>query len=142
MVVDGLFVTSLANSLFHLLVDRCSIHLIQDSKTKIRLCQRRTPTYVANTRANLSHLYSFFNLTMTFRSDSDFVLPYSYFEPTEHMNKDELTDKEEINYARGKTKTLFGSFPIANLNHFEKNTIHDEALNANKNEIFGLTLLT
>ena len=58
------------------------------------------------------------------------------------MNKDELTDKEEINYARGKTKTLFGPIPIANLNHFEKNTIHVEALNTNKNEIFGLTLLT
>ena len=59
-----------------------------------------------DTRVNLAHLDSFFNLTMTFRSDSDIVWPYGYFEPTEHMNKDEPTDKEEINYARGKTKLV------------------------------------
>ena len=44
-----------------------------------------------------------FNLTMTYRWDSDIVLPYGWFHPKD--DEDALAD-EKINYAQGKTKLI------------------------------------
>lgn len=53
------------------------------------------------TRFNLTHLNGFFNLTMTFRFDSDIQWPYGVVEPNEPQFHQEVE-----NYAKGKTKLV------------------------------------
>ena len=46
-----------------------------------------------------------FNLTMTYRWDSDIVLPYGWFHPETKMSDDAFAN-EWMNHARGKTKLI------------------------------------
>jgi hypothetical protein len=56
---------------------------------------------ITDTRLELSHLNGFFNLTMTYRKDSDIYWPYGSIQPI-----DTPKPTPAINYAKGKTKLV------------------------------------
>lgn len=57
-----------------------------------------------DSRVNLTLLNGFFNLTMTFRSDSDIRWPYGMMVP--ETTKIPANDTMVTNYAQGKTKLI------------------------------------
>ena len=64
------------------------------------------PPYSLPNRAIHSHFNDFFNLTMTYRADSDFHWPYGSIEPPLMANFKKSNQLKEINYAQGKTKLV------------------------------------